>query len=58
MTTDATASSFTGVENQALSHPPQGNAPRERTLLDGTVVKWCGECGLWGDHLRAGHPDP
>ena len=21
------------------------------------MVEWCGECGLWGDHLRAGHLD-
>ena len=20
------------------------------------VVKWCGECELWGDHLRVGNP--
>ena len=19
-------------------------------------MKWCPECGKWGDHLRAGHP--
>jgi hypothetical protein len=19
------------------------------------VVKWCSECGAWGDHYRAGH---
>ena len=23
---------------------------------DGTIEKWCGECGAWGDHLRADHP--
>jgi len=27
----------------------------ERTLVDGMTVKWCSECGFWGDHLRAGH---
>ena len=43
---DVTASSFPGVDDQALRHPPQSNAPRERTLPYGTVVKWCGECGL------------
>ena len=25
-------------------------------LQDGTEVKWCGLCGKWGDHYRAGHP--
>lgn len=39
-----------------MRRPPQCNQPRERTLEDGTILKWCGECGLWGNHLRANHP--
>ena len=46
---------FPGVDDRALKRPPGRHDPRTRTLPDGTVVKWCPECGSWGDHLRADH---
>ena len=48
--------SFPGVDDTSIRRPPRRNEPRERTLPDGSVVKWCSECGSWGDHYRAGHP--
>ena len=39
-----------------MKRPSQGNQPRECTLEDGTVQKWCRECGSWGNHLRVNHP--
>ena len=36
--------------------PPGQGDPRERTLSDGTEVKWCSLCAEWGNHYRAGHP--
>ena len=39
-----------------IKNPPRAGEPRERTLPDGTEVKWYGLCGSWGDHYRAGHP--
>jgi len=50
------AAYFPGVDDQALRRLPRGNAPHERTLSDGANVKWCSECGSWGNHLRLGHP--
>ena len=50
------ADEFPGVDDQALRRPPQGNEPRERTGVDGVEIKWCGECGAWGDHYRSEHP--
>ena len=47
--------SFPGVDDTSIRRPPRRNEPRERTLPDGLVVKWCSECGSWGDHFRAGH---
>ena len=38
--------------------PSRENAPRERTLPDGTNVKLCSKCGSWGNHFRSGHPAP
>ena len=38
-----------------MKRPSQGNQPRECTLEDGTVQKWCRECGSWGNHLRTNH---
>ena len=44
------------MDNHAIRRPPHGNEPRQRTRDDGTIEKWCGKCGAWGDHLRANHP--
>ena len=38
-----------------MRSPPRANEPHERTLPDGTDVKWCGLCGAWGNHYRANH---
>ena len=38
------------------SAPPGQGDPRERTLLDGTEVKWCSLCVEWGSNYRTGHP--
>ena len=38
-----------------LRCPPRPTEPRERTLTDGTKVKWCIECSYWGEHFYAGH---
>ena len=46
---------FPGVDNRALNRPPGRRDPRTRTLNNGSEVKWCPECGAWGDHLRADH---
>ena len=46
---------FPGVNDASICRPPRMNEPREIILPDGTVVKWCPECGVWGDHFRAGH---
>jgi hypothetical protein len=43
------------VDDASIRRPPRRNKPRERTLPDGTQVKWCPKCGKWGDHFRAGH---
>ena len=43
------------MDDRALNRPPGRREPRTRTLNDGSVVKWCPECGAWGDHLRADH---
>ena len=48
---------FPGVDSDGIRNPPRANDPREKTLQDGTEVKWCGLCGKWGDHYRAGHPE-
>ena len=45
---------FPGVDDASIRRPPRRNEPRERTLPDGTQVKWCPECGKWGDHFRGG----
>jgi len=47
---------FPGVDDEALRNPPRPGAPRERTLPNGTDVKWCGLCGKWTNHYRARHP--
>ena len=47
---------FPGVDDAGLRNPPRANGPRKRTLADGQIIKWCGLCGLWTDHYRAGHP--
>ena len=53
---DGNNEGFPGVDEASIRRPPRRNEPRQRTLPDGTVVKWCPECGAWGDHFRAGHP--
>ena len=44
------------MDDHVIRRPHHGNEPRQRTRDDGTIEKWCGECGAWGDHLRANHP--
>ena len=44
------------MDDASIGRPTRRNEQRERTLPDGTTVKWCSECGAWGDHFRAGHP--
>ena len=46
---------FPGVDDASIRNPPRPGEPRERTLPSGIEVKWCGLCGKWGDHYRAGH---
>ena len=48
--------SFPGVDETGIRNPPRPGEPRERVLPSGQEVKWCGLCGKWGDHYRAGHP--
>ena len=45
------------MDDASIRRPPRRNEPRERTLPDGTVVKWYLECGESDDHFRAGHLD-
>ena len=45
---------FPGVDDTGMRNPPNANDPRERTLPNGQKVKWCGICGSWTDHYRAG----
>jgi len=52
---DEESDAFPGVDDRALRRPSTCNKPRERTLSDWKVVKWCSECGCWGTHLCAGH---
>ena len=47
---------FPGVDDTGIRNPPRPGEPRERILPNGQEVKWCGLCGKWGDHYRAGHP--
>ena len=47
---------FPGVDETGIRNPPRPGEPRERVLPSGEEVKWCGLCGKWGDHYRAGHP--
>ena len=47
---------FPGVDDAGIRNPPRPGDPRERVLPSGQEVKWCGLCGKWGDHYRAGHP--
>lgn len=53
---DAAEEKFPGVDDASIRRPPRRNEPRERALPDSTTIKWYPECGLWGDHFRAGHP--
>lgn len=46
-TNDTSNEIFPGVNGAAIRNPPMGE-PRERTLADGTIVKWCGLCRSWG----------
>ena len=50
-----TDASFPGVDGAAMRSPPRANEPHERTLPNGTDVKWCGLCGAWGSHYWANH---
>ena len=36
--------------------PPWSNEPHKSTLVDESVVKWCGLYGQWMDNFRAHHP--
>ena len=47
---------FPGVDDTGIRNPSRPGEPRERILPNGSEVKWCGLCGKWGDHYRAGHP--
>ena len=47
---------FPVVDDASIRRPPRRNEPRERTLTNGNIVKWCPECGTWGDHFRAEYP--
>ena len=47
---------FSGVDQAGIRNPPRANDPHERTLADGSVVKWCGLCGRWANNYRAEHP--
>ena len=44
------------IANPHIRDPPRSNEPRERTLINGSIVKWCGLCGKWADNYCAGHP--
>ena len=39
-----------------MRRPPTRNEPREVTLSDGRVVKWCGKCAAWGGALASKLP--
>ena len=39
-----------------MRNPPRPGAPRERTLPNGTEVKWCALCGQWINRYRVGYP--
>ena len=55
-TSSVSPETFPGVGGDSLRNPPCPGAPRERTLVDGSEMKWCALCGLWTDYYRAGHP--
>ena len=46
---------FHSVDGSAIRNSPCLGEPRESTLPNDTEMKWCGICGSWGEHYRAGH---
>ena len=42
---DMPSTDFPGVNNISICRLLRGNDPREKTLPNGMVVKWCLECG-------------